>query len=78
LHAADEVHNDPATEEDFRTILARIPPDTLLYRVYARTARSEAQIHVGSVTTESSFVASEFGDRVLAFKHAWGSPDTPA
>ena len=23
--------------------------------------------------TESGFVASEFGDRILAFQHAWGS-----
>ena len=78
LYASDDVHNDPATDEDFRTILARIPPGTLLYRVYARTPPSETQIHVGSITTESSFVASEFGDRILALKHAWGSPDPPA
>ena len=32
---------------------------------------------VGSIITESAFVAAEFGDRILAFQHARGSkPDS--
>jgi hypothetical protein len=78
LYAPDDVHNDPASGEDFRTILGRIQPGTLLYRVYATSPPSQPRIHIGSIITESPFVASEFGDRILAFKHAWGSPDEPA
>lgn len=78
FYAPDDVHNDPASDEDFRTILTKIPPGTLLYRVYATSAQSQERIYVGTITSESHFVASEFGDRVLAFKHAWGSPDPPA
>ena len=73
LYAADEVHNDPASTEDFRALLADIPSGSLLYRMYGKATRSARQVYMGSITTESAFVASEFGDRILAFRHAWGS-----
>ena len=72
LYGADEVHNDPASTEDFRLLLAEIPTGSLLYRMYGKATRSAKQVYIGSVTTESAFVASEFGDRILAFRHAWG------
>jgi hypothetical protein len=78
FYGAEEVRNDPASTEDFRSILAAIPAGSLLYRVYGRVSRSTKQVYIGSITTESTFVASEFGDRILAFKHAWGSKDPPA
>ncbi len=73
LYGADEVHNDPASTDDFRSLLADIPSGSLLYRMYGKASRSAQQVYIGSVTTESGFVASEFGDRILAFQHAWGS-----
>jgi hypothetical protein len=73
LYGADEVHNDPASPDDFRALLADIPSESLLYRMYGKASRSAKQVYIGSVTTESGFVASAFGDRILAFQHAWGS-----
>lgn len=78
FYGAEEVRNDPASQEDFRDIVGAIPPGALLYRVYGKVSRRDKQVYIGSITTESSFVASEFGDRILAFKHAWGSKDPPA
>jgi hypothetical protein len=84
LYGADEVRNDPASTEDFRSLLANIPPGSLLYRMYGKATRNAKQIYIGSITTESAFVASAFGDRILAFQHAWsangstaGRSDTP-
>jgi hypothetical protein len=73
FYGADEVRNDPASTDDFRSILERVPSGSLVYRIYGKTTRGDKQIYIGSVSVESSFVASEFGDRILAFKHAWGS-----
>ena len=73
LYGADEVRNDPASTEDFRSLLASIPSGSLLYRMYGKATRNSRQIYIGSITSESAFVASEFGDRILAFRHAWRS-----
>ena len=70
LYGADEVRNDPASTEDFRSLLACIPSGSLLYRMYGKAARSSRQTYIGCITSESAFVASEFGDRILAFRHA--------
>jgi hypothetical protein len=73
LYGADEVRNDPSSADDFRSLLADIPSGSLLYRMYGKASRSAKQVYIGSVTIESRFVASEFGDRILAFQHAWRS-----
>jgi len=73
LYGADEVRNDPASTDDFRSILAAIPSESMLYRVYGETDRNAEKVYIGSVTLESPFVASEFGDCVLAFQHAMPS-----
>ena len=73
LYGTDEVRNDPASTEDFRSLLADIPPGSLIYRMFGKATQSAKQIYIGSITIESAFVASEFGDRILAFRHAWGS-----
>ena len=78
FYGAEEVRNDPACQEDFRDIVAAVPPGTLLYRAYGKASRSAKQVYIGSITTASTFVASVFGERILAFKHAWGSKDPPA
>ena len=70
LYGADEVRNDPASTDDFRSILAEIPSGSLLYRMYGKASRTAQKVYIGSVTLESGFVASEFGDRILAFQHA--------
>ncbi len=70
LYGADEVRNDPACMDDFRTILKEIPSGSLLYRMFGRATPGAKQVYIGSVFTESAFVASEFGDRILAFQHA--------
>ena len=70
LYGADEVRNDPASTDDFRSILGEIPSETLLYRMYGKASRSAEKLYIGSVTLESGFVASAFGDRILAFQHA--------
>ena len=39
LYGADEVRNDPASTDDFRSILGEIPSETLLYRMYGKASR---------------------------------------
>ena len=73
LYGADEVRNDPASTEDFRSLLANIPSGSLLYRMYGKATRNAKQIYIGSITTESAFVASEFGDRILGLPARMGS-----
>ena len=73
LYTPDEVHNDPASTGDFRALLAEVPPGTLIYRMYGRASQDAKRIYIGSIIIESAFVASEFGDRILAFRHAWVS-----
>lgn len=73
LYGADEVRNDPSSKYDFRLILSKIASGSLLYRMYGKTEEDDRQIYIGSIISESGFVATEFGDRILAFKHAWGS-----
>jgi hypothetical protein len=71
FYAPGEVHTPPESKEDFRLQLARIPAGTLLFRVFARdTEADQHQVFLGEVRTESEFVASEFGDRVLSLRHA--------
>jgi hypothetical protein len=64
LEAPGEIHFQPDTAADFRTLLGRIPEGSVLYRVFAAPP-----VPVGRVVTASRFVASEFGDRVLAMQH---------
>src|SRR5262249_40969515 len=70
FYAPAELHFAPDTKEDFRVLLAKIPPGTELYRVFAlATQDAEKQIYLGYIRTDSEFVASEFGDRILALPH---------
>jgi hypothetical protein len=68
--APGEIHQRPSTTVDFRTLLSRIPTGSVLFKVFAnRSAADTEMIYVGSIVTESPFVASEFGDRVLSLRH---------
>lgn len=70
LTAPGEVHFNPNATEDFRVLLSRIPSGAVLYRVFAsRIEGSSEMIYIGYIETESGFVASEFGDRVLSLRH---------
>ena len=71
LYGTDEVRNDPASTADFRSILAEIPAGAPLYRMYGKASQSAEKVYIGLITLESPFVASEFGDHILAFQHAW-------
>jgi len=69
FYGADELHTDPRTTEDFRIMLTAIPPGTTLFRVFGRAAPAAAQTYLGVIQTQSYFVASEFGDRILSLRH---------
>jgi hypothetical protein len=77
LCGADEVRHLPShfksSADDFRATLAQIEPGSLIYRLFGKPTLDAKQVYIGSITIESNFVASEFGDRILAFRHAWGS-----
>lgn len=51
--------------DDFKNIAA----DTVLYRVYGVRTASEERIYIGDIVTTSRFVASQFGDEKLFFRH---------
>lgn len=56
---------------DFRETLAAIPAGTTLYEVWALDATgTEGARQIGTLVTESGFVASAFQDRRLHFHHA--------
>lgn len=63
-----DVHLPSGSAADFRDQLAAVAPGSVIYRVFAE-GPTQAPVHVGDVRTESPFVASSFGDRVLHFVH---------
>lgn len=70
LYAPPEVHMFPDTKEDFRTALGQIPQGTLLFSVYAKANKEDnKQFLIGHIRTDSEFIASDFGDRVLSIRH---------
>jgi len=69
LYGPAPLHPDPATTRDFRDILKAIPSGTTLYRIFGRMNETADQIYIGSLQTESPFVASEFGDRIVSLRH---------
>jgi hypothetical protein len=75
FYAPPEVHTPPDTTLDFREQLAHIPAGTHLYNVRVTDNREQwGQEHIGTITTESPFVASGFGDHVLSLRHAYQRP----
>lgn len=72
FYAPPERHLPPDAKGDFRDHLGAISMGSVLYHVYVtRAPDDENQVHVGTVTTESPFVASAFGDRILSLRHAY-------
>lgn len=56
-------------QEDFQQMLAKIPKDTLLYKVHAISEPGTPMVHIGDLVMTTEFTSSYFGDRYLFFKH---------
>lgn len=68
----EPTHRDgiPAdTANDFREDLAGVKPGTMIYEVTATAAPNAPKVRIGRLVTRSPFVASEYGDTTLLFKH---------
>lgn len=58
---------------DFRAVLRRIPPRTVVYDVYARATKEDADLEkIGEIKTTSYLVASQRGDAQIFFQHNRG------
>ena len=57
------------TANDFRVGLGRIEQGTVLYEIYARATADSEPVLVGQLVSESTFVASDYEDHKLFFKH---------
>lgn len=55
-------------DQDFRDVLAQIPVGTPIYEVYGLDS-SNKRILIGTLETASQFVASQYGDQRLFFRH---------
>jgi hypothetical protein len=55
-------------DQDFRDVLAKIPVGTPIYEVYGLDA-SNKRVLIGTLETASPFVASQYGDQRLFFRH---------
>jgi hypothetical protein len=72
FYAPPELHTTPDARSDFRAMAARIPVGAVLYQVYVTgSPGEEQQTHVGTIITESPFVASAFGDQILSLRHVY-------
>lgn len=58
------------TAVDFREDISKIPPGTSMYEVFAREYENGPEVKIGTVRTTGEFVASEYGDRELFFRHS--------
>lgn len=72
-------HGDNATRfanegrADFRVVLRRIPPGTVLYDIHARASEGAPLVKIGEIKTTSHLVASGNGDYQLFFRHFRGT-----
>ncbi|MFN7454478.1 MAG: FAD-dependent oxidoreductase [Pseudobdellovibrionaceae bacterium] len=55
--------------EDVRRVFERIPSGSVLFQVYESNGLSDKGTFIGELVTVTEFVASEFGDRRLYFRH---------
>ena len=54
---------------DYREIMRGMAPGTDLYHVYAAEKKDSELQYVGKLVLDSSFIPSEYGDKVLFFQH---------
>ena len=78
IPASDDLMQDPNTTEDFRDLIGKIKPDTILYRLHAKASEDGPWIPIASIKTTSKFLTSEFDDRVLSYHHTRSSREEPA
>lgn len=64
-----DVQMSSKDKTDFRIKLARIPEDTVLYNVFASDPRGADPVLIGRLVLRSRFVASQYGDERLFFRH---------
>lgn len=69
------VQQNPTENVDFRIKIGLLQPNTTIYDVIGYRTKEQAQTqvggeHMGSVVTESEFVASKYCDETLYMKHA--------
>jgi len=55
--------------QDFKQQLMTIPAGMDLYTVYAQVNPNEQAVQIGTMTLDSSFTTSQYGDETLFFKH---------
>ncbi len=67
--AAKALMHEATLKDDFRNVLAGKGEGVVLYEIWVSTADSKTEWHVGSLEGTSGFVASQYGDEVLRFKH---------
>jgi hypothetical protein len=58
-----------ATPHEVREDFATLAPGTRLYEVFGIAAGSTAPVYIGHIDSSSRFVASQFGDERLFFRH---------
>lgn len=60
----------PEGAADFRAELAKVPPGSKLYDVFAAYSQyTKTRVFIGTLVTRSNFVSSEYSDKVLYFQH---------
>ena len=66
-----QVHLSRDTTEDFRSEFGKISAGTMIYSVFGASQNDSGEwpIHIADIQTDSEYVASAFGDRVLAMHH---------
>ncbi len=66
---ASGVSTSSNSEHDFREDLTQIPAGICLYEVYAQATEADAFKHMGRMMLKTPFVASQYGDEQLFFRH---------
>ena len=72
LHPTGELHLGATEEPDWRTELAALPADTVLFEVRISGHIDEPAVPFGRLVLERPFVASQYGDERLFFQHPVG------
>lgn len=59
----------PHRNQDVRSVFSGIPVGTVLFKVYESRGLGDPGIYIGDLVTRSEFIASQFGDKRLYFRH---------
>lgn len=59
----------PHRNSDVRSVFEGIPVGSVLFKVYESSGLNDPGTFIGDLVTQTEFVASEFGDRRLYFRH---------